>query len=303
MKKVVFALTLIIASFTTIACSDSDNDDKKIDYDQMPVMAKDFIKSNFGDLESQVKYVEHDKDGTYDVVFRNNVEIEFYSNGDWKDIDLNGYPLPESVALLIPTKALSYVSTTYPSVAIEEIEKKGNQSATQDFEIDLVNDTDILFDYLGNVKRDKGTTEGGNQVVPVDQLPEATKAFLNKYFEGQTPYKIEKEWDKYEVEYKNEVDEVEVDFFNNQTNMGEFKSIEVDGSDVIIRTIMTDILPSALEYVKANYASYHIEEFAKTPAYFTGELAGGYKVEIEEGKTDLDLYFNKDGKFIRKARD
>ena len=304
MKKIFFALTLIVASFTIISCSDSKDDDKRIDYDQLPTLARDFIKENFADLESQIKYVEHDKDGTYDVVFRNNVEIEFYSNGDWKDIDLNGYVLPESVALLIPSKALSYVSTTYPGVGIDEIEKIGNQSATQDFEVDLINDVaDILFDYLGNVKRDKQNTDGGNQIVPIDQLPEASKTFLKKYFEGQTPHKIEKEWDKFEIEYKNGVNEVEVDFFNSQTNMGEFKSVGIDGSDEIVRTIMKDMLPSALDYVNQNYGSYKIEEFSKTPSYFTGELAGGYKVEVEQGKTDLDLYFNKNGEFIKSARD
>lgn len=309
MKKVLFALTLIFASFAIVSCSDDDkDDDKHIEYADVPKEAKDFLNRHFAAGEgtqldeTTIQYVKHDKDGTYDVVFKNRMEIEFYSNGIWKDIDLNGNTLPESVAFLIPTKALSYISTKYPNKEIEEIEKKGPQSETQDFEIELRGDIDVLFDYLGNVKSDKGNNNnnGNNQEVPIDKLPASIVAKLNKYFEGQKPNEIKLEWDKYEITFNEDTpNEIEIEFFKDET----FKSVEAEGNDEVIRAIMTDISPKALTYVNTNHAGFRIEEFSKTPPYFVGKYTDGYKVEVEQGRTAFDIYFDKDGNHINTVRD
>lgn len=309
MKKVLFALTLILASFVVISCSDDDkNDDTRIEYADVPQKAKEFLNKHFAAGEStqidetEILYVEHDKDGTYDVVFKNRMEIEFYSNGVWKEIDLNGNTLPESVAFLIPTKALSYISTKYPNKEIEDIEKKGQQSETQDFEIELRGDIDVLFDYLGNVKSDKGNNNnnGNNQEVTFDKLPPSIVAKLGEYFGEQKPNKIKLEWDKYEITYNEDTpNEIEIEYFKDET----FKSVEAEENDEVVRTIMKDISPKTLSYVETNHAGFKIEEFSKTPPYFVGKYADGYKVEVEQGKTSYDIYFDKDGNHINTVLD
>ena len=301
MKKLFLTLTLVIASLTIVSCSDDDkHDDIRINYSEVPVEARTFIEKHFSGLdESQVAYAKRDNDGTYDVVFKNGIEMEFYNDGDWKEIDMNGNLLPQSIAIYLPTNALSYISTQYSGIAIEEIEKVGLQSPTQGFKIELRGDIDVYFDAKGNVVKDKGNTNGGNQVVPIDQLPESIATFLNKYFEGQTP-QIKLEWNKYEITYNdNTANEVEVEFLKDET----FKSIEAKESDVIIRTVIRDLSPNILIYIEKQYQGFQIEEFSKTPAYLTGKLEGGYKVELEQGKTEYDVYFDKDGNFVKTEID
>ena len=150
MKKLFLTLTLVIASLTIVSCSDDDkHDDIRINYSEVPADARTFIEKHFSGLdESQVAYAKRDNDGTYDVVFKNGIEMEFYNDGDWKEIDMNGNLLPQSIAIYLPTNALSYISTQYPGIAIEEIEKVGLQSPTQGFKIELRGDIDVSLHFL-----------------------------------------------------------------------------------------------------------------------------------------------------------
>lgn len=302
MKKIFHTLVVLFASLTIISCSDDDkNDDIRVEYSELPADAKAFVQKHFVELsEQQVSYVEKDSDGTYDVVFKNGIEIEFYNDGIWKSIDMNANNnLPESVALLIPTNAISYISTKYPNVAIKEIEKKGPQSVTQAFKVELRGDLDVHFDHLGNVTNDKGVTDGGSQVISVDKLPATIQAFLKTYFEGQTPL-VELEWDKYEITYNHKTkDEVEVEFLKSEV----FKSIETEGSDEVIRKVINDMSSNISNYLTTNYSGYRVKSFSKLPTYFGGNLKDGYKLEVEQGKSEYEIYFDKDGNFIKKNID
>ena len=140
MKKILFTLSLFVASLTFIAC---DDDDTVIGVEEMPTNAQTFLQTHFPSQE--VRRVEQDKDG-YDVYLQNGFEIEFTSSGEWDDG--RGQQIPESIIALIPESIPVYVSENYPNQFIVEINKEHFG-----FEIDLNNNIELEFDASGNFLR------------------------------------------------------------------------------------------------------------------------------------------------------
>lgn len=300
MKKIFLVLTGLIASLILVSCSDDDNNER-VSFSEVPETAKSFLTKHFTDFdEANISYIEKDSDGTYDVKFNDRTEIDFYPNGVWKEIDLNGNTLPNSIAMLLPENALNYISSTYPNAIIEEIEKIEPYSEDgQGFKIELRNDRDIYFDAKGNVLKDKGEESKGKETVKVESLPTMSQEFLNTYFKGQKPNRIEKEWNQYEVEYNKNQTEVEIEFF--ATN-GSFKSIEADNGTDVIRPIIQGELGSTsiLDYLDKNHPRQAINEFSIAASGITIEK--GYVVKID-GKPDYKIYFDMTGKHIQTVRD
>lgn len=298
-----------MSSFIIASCSDDDNDKSKaIDFSEIPAVSQEFIKNHFGNEgafdESEIRRVEVESNGEYEVLFVNGIEVDFYANGVWKEIDLNGKQLPNSIAMLLPSNALSYIGTKYPSSQIEELEKQGAYSENQSFKVELRGDRDIYFDYLGNVLKDKGQVVDDKENISQDALPEVSKAFLLEYFGNVTATpRVEKEWDKYEVTYyEDSKNEINIEFFLD----GTFKDIELETENNVIRTIMTNISKSdnLVKYVDTNYAGYFIEEFSVIKTNILGpELNGGYRVDVELGRDEWKIYFKADGSFFKKVND
>lgn len=305
MKKTIYLLALLFASFAFVACSDDDDDSKRINYAEIPAESKAFIEEHFGVNgvfdENEIREVELESNGSYEVKFKNGIEIDFYSNGVWKDIDLNKNVLPNSIAMLIQPNALNYISANYPNAVIEEIEKIEVYSEAQDFKIELRGDRDIYFDYQGNVLKDKGQTSQGGQNVVLTELPILSQTFLETYFKGMTPSKIELEWNKYEVVFnEDKVNEVEAEFFKD----GTFKSVDTDGADDILRAIIKGETKSSLilDYLAKNHASNRIGEFSVAPAILGEAMKGGYIVELD-GRPEYKVYFNASLEHVRTIID
>lgn len=296
MRKIVLILAVVMSSFILASCSDDDNDNSKaIEFSEMLADSQDFIKKHFGNEgafdESEIRRVEVESNGEYEVLFVNGIEVDFYANGVWKEIDLNGKQLPNSIAMLLPSNALNYISSKYSNSQIEEIEKQGVYSETQGFKIELRGDRDIYFDYLGNVLKDKGETSQGENNVAKEDLPESIQLFLSTYFADQQPSKIKLEWDKYEIVYnEDKADEIEVEFFKD----GSFKSVDLESENAVVKDIIKGVTKSnlILEYLDANHAGLRIEEFSMAPAILGAKYKDGYIVELDGGKTDYKVYFN-----------
>lgn len=303
MRKIFLTSIVLFSSFIFSSCSDDDDDDTAINYSEVPQTAKSFLQNHFVDLyESDILYTKLDKDGTYEVKFKNGIEIDFYPNGVWKEIDLNGNTLPSSVAMTLPEKALSYISSTYPNQKIEDIEKTGAYSEQgQGFKIEIQNDRDIYFDALGNVLKDNNQGSTGKETIAFSSLPAKAQTFLTTYFADQTPGKIELEWNVYEVEYnKDQPTKIELEFFKD----GHFKSLEVEKSNDIIRSIITEVSGSdaILNYLDKNHTMQIIEEFSIAATGIT--LAnGGYVIETEGNNIDYKIYFDNIGSHVKTIQD
>lgn len=84
----------------------------------LPQKSRAFINSTFPGV--QIWKVERDG-GKFEVKLSNGVDIDFYMNGDWKDIDGGWVTIPFSV---LPPSVANTVKQTYPQAAIIEAEKE-----------------------------------------------------------------------------------------------------------------------------------------------------------------------------------
>ncbi|MDU1889408.1 MAG: PepSY-like domain-containing protein [Dysgonomonas sp.] len=144
MKKLLFALTLILATTAFVACSD-DDDDVKVTVNDLPENAQEFLITYFPGQEARL--VEKDND-SYDVYLKNGFDIDFTLDGVWDDVDGNGTALPPSVIDLVPVAIPDYVTANYAGQNITEINKE-----TFGFEVELTNRTELEFDKDGNFLR------------------------------------------------------------------------------------------------------------------------------------------------------
>jgi len=139
MKKTLFLLSLLAASFIFVACD--DDDDTKVSVSDLPENAQLFLQTHFSGIE--VRSVEKDND-SYDVYLINGFEVEFDLSGNWDDVDGGTQAVPQSIINLIPENISAYVSANYAQNYISEINKE-----TYGFEIKLNSRLELKFDANG----------------------------------------------------------------------------------------------------------------------------------------------------------
>lgn len=132
MKKILFLLFLFAAILKA--------DDIYISPEQLPQNALQFISQYFPNVS--VLYAEMDKKG-FEVQLANGVEIEFYRNGEFKEIEGNYVALPFEI---LPQSVANTVKRTYPNTVITKIEKKWNL-----YEIKLNNMMELYIDANGQL--------------------------------------------------------------------------------------------------------------------------------------------------------
>ncbi len=84
----------------------------------LPQKSSAFINSTFPGV--QIWKVERDG-GKFEVKLSNGVDIDFYMNGDWKDIDGGWVTIPFSV---LPPSVANTVKQTYPQAMMVDVEKE-----------------------------------------------------------------------------------------------------------------------------------------------------------------------------------
>lgn len=84
----------------------------------LPQKSRAFINSTFPGV--QIWKVERDG-GKFEVKLSNGVDIDFYMNGDWKDIDGGWVTIPFSV---LPAAVANTVKQTYPQAMMVDVEKE-----------------------------------------------------------------------------------------------------------------------------------------------------------------------------------
>ena len=95
---------------------------------------------SYNSSKTIIETLESIKTQTYKkaiVTLKDGDKIEFFGNGDWKEIQCKTTLVPEA---LIPAPILDYVKTNYPEAGITEIECK-----KRGYEISLTNRLEIEF--------------------------------------------------------------------------------------------------------------------------------------------------------------
>jgi len=151
MKKVLLILSsIVILAFVWVSCTKyEDKSSKKhkseqlISYEELHSEARAFIKDHFSNYTiDKIRVKPHDSKEYYKVYFSGcSLKIEFNRNGEWQEVDGKHSPIPTSFIL---TEILNYITSNYPNVAIESIDKKWNG-----FKVELLNDVELRFDTTG----------------------------------------------------------------------------------------------------------------------------------------------------------
>lgn len=139
MKKTIFLLLSLIVVCTNIKA----DDDKPIEFAQLPAASQQFIKKHFSDKAIALVKMESGLfEKSYEVIFTNGDKAEFDRQGEWKEVRCKYTEVPRSI---IPNAIQQYVTQHYPGEKIIKIEKeKGSKKKT--YEIKLTNKLELSFD-------------------------------------------------------------------------------------------------------------------------------------------------------------
>lgn len=130
MKKV-FILLIIFSSVLAA-------DDWKVDPNELPQSAIDFINKFFPN--NRIILAERDRK-KYEIVLENGVELEFFINGELKEVEGNYVAVPPEI---LPKTVANTVSVTFPNTTITKIKKKWNL-----YEVKLNNSMALYIDVNG----------------------------------------------------------------------------------------------------------------------------------------------------------
>ena len=318
MKKLfIYASIILMTSAGFAACSsddDNDNNETRIEYASLPTETRNFLENNLantsGFTQTDIAYIEFEKNGTYEVKYKNGIEIDFYSDGVWKKIDLDDQLIPEALKALIPAQALAYLNTKYPNYGVDDIEKQSaTNTGTANIKIELDNvKNDIIFDYQGNLLVDTNNNDfniNNDQSGTIATLPAVTQDFLKLYLPNRTNPKIEVKYFKYELEFdEDKNNELELDFYKD----GSFMSVGTDNNNAenitIIQNIIIGVTGSSkiLDNIGTSYPNNYLEDFSLV---YSTDNVKSYVVKLEGiGKNvDYKLYFDANSDFVFKIID
>ena len=110
----------------------------------LPKAAQDFIKKSFPN--DPILYAEQNRKD-FEVALQSGIEIEFFMNGEWKEIKSPYQPLS---ATLLPNAVSNALKQKYPQASILKIEKQYSS-----YEISLDNRREIYISNNGEVLGEK----------------------------------------------------------------------------------------------------------------------------------------------------
>ncbi len=136
MKKIIAAIICLFA----IQLS-AQADDKRIQYNQLPSNARQFIEQHYTSAQVQ-EVIEDDEwmgfDKSYEVRFNNGDKIEFNSNGEWEDLKMKNGSVPDH---LVPAQIKDYVNQNHKGAKVTRVDK-----GYRKYKVNLDNGQELIFD-------------------------------------------------------------------------------------------------------------------------------------------------------------
>lgn len=256
-----------------ISCSDDDDINRAIPFENLPAESQSFVSIHFADCdEAKASEVTNGYSVSLTQKTGSAYKIEFDRAGNWIEIEgRNDAILPDNVLALIPRDIVSYVKQNHSPRGITEIKK---ESYGYKIELSGKPDLELMFDVNGAYLGEDADTD--DITITYEQLPAAAKTFLNTHFNGITPSKITKDADSYEVKYANKT-EVEFDI------LGKWYDVDVD-SNTMPESVIALLPEKITSYLKSTYPSKKVKSIKNK--------VSTYEVELEQS---VKLVFDKDG--------
>ncbi|OMQ07869.1 PepSY-like domain-containing protein [[Flexibacter] sp. ATCC 35103] len=142
MKNIILIAVLLLGLTTSV------NAQKKIEINELPKPAQDFLKKHFSYTSVDVvkKDAEHGEKG-YEVKLKDGTEVEFWKDGSYREVDGGKKPIPTA---FIPASVKDYVAKNHPKEKITHIDY-----GHKDLDVDLTNNIDLEFSKEGKILKDK----------------------------------------------------------------------------------------------------------------------------------------------------
>lgn len=133
-------MSFVLAAVLLMNCRAMADNDKIITQEQLPEVAKTFLKSHFANLA--VSFVKQDTElfsKSYEVLLENGTVIEFDRKGQWTEVNAKGQAIPTA---FVPVAILNEVKQRFPQQLIVKIEKSDRGR----YELGLLNGLELTFD-------------------------------------------------------------------------------------------------------------------------------------------------------------
>ena len=142
MKKLIL---ILLAALPFWSCESSNI--KPIEFSSLPSKAQSFVKQHFADKTITMVFCDDELfDTDYEVRFDDGSSVEFDDKGEWTSVEVKtAGGVPEAV---IPQNIRTFVASSHPTCYIVDINKD-----RREYEVELNNGVDIVFDKNGNFKR------------------------------------------------------------------------------------------------------------------------------------------------------
>ena len=144
-KKMNTLKTLSTVAFSLFAfgVATAQEEDGLVPASALPANAQTFVNQYFSanNIVSVWQDTEKGRVEDYTVLFADGTEVEFYANGDWKEVKARNGAVPTKI---VPAKISKYVHKNYPNVLIKEIQKERRK-----YEVSLSNGLDLDFNLNG----------------------------------------------------------------------------------------------------------------------------------------------------------
>lgn len=129
---------IIAAAFLTTIVSFGQNTEKL----KLPLKSQHFLSDNFSTqtVTSVIENASDSKKG-FKAILADNTEVQFWKNGNWREIDGHGKAIP---TFFITPPILDYVEKNYSSQKITQVEYNIGK-----IEIELTNKLKIEFNTDG----------------------------------------------------------------------------------------------------------------------------------------------------------
>lgn len=133
-EKILVVLMLLFA-FTASA-------QKKIALTDLPATSVKFLEKYFPNKEiTEVKKDREDGEKGYEVILAGDIEVEFWKDGSWREVDGNDKPIPTG---FIDPSIVDYINKNYLKEKITHIDY-----GHKDVDVDLTNKIDLEFSKEG----------------------------------------------------------------------------------------------------------------------------------------------------------
>lgn len=114
MKKLMILAAILFSLGTITAKADND---RMITVNQLPQKSQTFIKQHFpNEKVAYAKYERDFLDSTYEIVFTSSAKIEFFKNGDWKEVDCKYSTVPADID---SRQITAYIQQNWPCLDCE----------------------------------------------------------------------------------------------------------------------------------------------------------------------------------------